>query len=392
MSTISNVADVRHAIEALSHELAQRAGEMDEVRRLPADLAQKMAATGIFRIVTPKSLGGFEATARDVVELIERIAEENASAGWCAMIAGTSCLKAAYLSPDVARTIYADPENISGGVFAPMGRADIDADNYQVTGRWNWGSGAANCTWLAGGCTIWENGEMRRLANGAPETRMVIFPADKAELADDWHVSGLRGTGSGSFRVKDLRVPKSHSVSLTEDKPLEEGALYKFPAFGLLALGVSGVALGNAKGAIRSVRALAMTKKRQGSSKALAERGTVQRTFAEMDAQLRAARAYLFDEIDRIWDIANGLGPGEAIPLNARADLRLACTYMTRTAADVARIAYELGGGASMFEDSDLQRRFRDAYAATQHIMTSPDTYEMVGRVLFDIPSENGMI
>jgi alkylation response protein AidB-like acyl-CoA dehydrogenase len=65
---------------------------------------------------------------------------------------------------------------------------------------------------------------------------------------------------------------------------------------------------------------------------------------------------------------------------------------MTRTAAEVARSAYELGGGGSLFENSDLQRRFRDAYAATQHIMTSPDTYEMVGRVLFGAPPDGALI
>ena len=392
MTTISRIADVRRAVEALSSELADRAHEMDQVRRLPADLAQKMALTGIFRIVTPKSLGGFEASAKEVVELLEQVAVSNASAGWCAMIAGTSCLKAAYLAPDVAQSIYADPNNISGGVFAPMGRADIEGDSFRVNGRWQWGSGAANCTWLAGGCTIWENGEMRRTANGAPESRMVIFPASKAQLADDWHVSGLRGTGSGSFQVNDLLIPKSRSVSLAEDLPRETGALYKFPSFGLLALGIAAVAMGNAAGAIESVKAIAVARGRQGSRKTLAERGTVQRTFAETTAQFRAARAYLYTEVDRVWDIANALAPGQAIPLDVRADLRLACTHMTRTAAEVARSAYELGGGGSLFENSDLQRRFRDAYAATQHIMTSPDTYEMVGRVFFGAPPDGALI
>ena len=74
MTAINNIADVRRAIEGLSGELAERAHEMDRVRRMPADLAQKMASTGIFRIVTPKSLGGYEATAREVVELLEQIA------------------------------------------------------------------------------------------------------------------------------------------------------------------------------------------------------------------------------------------------------------------------------------------------------------------------------
>jgi hypothetical protein len=107
------------------------------------------------------------------------------------------------------------------------------------------------------------------MANGAPESRMVIFPASKAQLADDWHVSGLRGTGSGSFQVNDLLVPKSRSVSLAEDLPRETGALYKFPSFGLLALGIAAVAMGNAAGAIDSVKAIAVPAGVKGPGKRL---------------------------------------------------------------------------------------------------------------------------
>lgn len=103
-------------------ELAARAAEMEEVRRLPADLAAKLAATGAFRMVTPKAFGGLELSPREIVEVTEAAARANASAGWCVMIAATTALNAAYMAPDYAREVYADPLTITGGVFAPMGR------------------------------------------------------------------------------------------------------------------------------------------------------------------------------------------------------------------------------------------------------------------------------
>jgi alkylation response protein AidB-like acyl-CoA dehydrogenase len=108
------------ALDALLPELAARAGEMEEARRLPADLARKLAATGVFRMVTPRRFGGLELSPREIVETTERIAAANASAGWCAMIGATTALNAAYMEPHFAEEIYADPAIITGGVFAPM--------------------------------------------------------------------------------------------------------------------------------------------------------------------------------------------------------------------------------------------------------------------------------
>ncbi len=374
---------------ALQSELAQRAAEMDEVRRLPADLAQKLAEGGLFRMITPAAYGGLECTPRQVVDAVEAVAEANASAGWCVMIGATTALNAAYMEPEMAKEVYKDPMTITGGVFAPMGKAVADGDDFIVSGRWQWGSGSANCTWLCGGSMIFDDGEMRLLPSGRPDARMMVFPAEEAELLDTWHVMGLKGTGSGDIAVQNVRVPKGRSVSLVADKPLIDGALYKFPAFGLLSLGVAATALGNAKGALQSFADLASAKKNQGSAKTLSERATIQSEMAKLTAAFRAARAYLHDEIELTWEIAQN---SDDIPVERRAALRMACTHMVRTSADICRTTYDLGGGAALFEASDLQRRFRDAHAMTQHIVTAPATWELTGRLLFGLPTDASMV
>jgi hypothetical protein len=39
-----------------------------------------------------------------------------------------------------------------------------------------------------------------------------------------------------------------------------------------------------------------------------------------------------------------------------------------------------------------LQRRFRDAHVATQHMMVAPPTYELAGRVLLGLPTDETLI
>ena len=236
---------------------------------------------------------------------------------------------------------------------------------------------------------LMEGDDLKRQSNGAPEQRMMIFPREQAELIDTWHVSGLKGTGSGDMAVENIKVPLARSVSLTVDKPVAEGALYVFPVFGLLALGIASVALGNARAALDAIQELARHKKPGGGRRTLAERGAAQAEFAKAQAQWSAANAFLNQALEKNWESAQTRGE---LITEQRAELRLACTHATRTSAEVARIAYDLGGGAAVFTSNELQRRFRDAHVATAHMMVAPPTYELAGRIAFGLDTDTSQL
>ncbi len=377
--------DVLAKARALAPDIAARAVEIESARRLPADLSQRMAEAGVYRTLLPASLGGLECDPGTALRVIETLAAADASAGWCAMIGATAALPAAYMEPAAAGEIFAEPDCVAGGVFAPMGRAEEEGDAYRLSGRWRWASNSANCTWLSGGAVVLAAGEPRTLPGGAPEQRMMFFPADDAELIDTWHVTGLAGTGSGDMAVHHILVPRDRTVALGVDKPVAPGALYAFPVFGLLALGIAAVALGNAAAALDELVALAGDRRPGGGRRTLAERGTVQAELARADAMLGAARAYLYGTVEEAWRTARA---GHALERDMRARLRLAATHAARTGADAARTAYDLAGGDSVFLSSPLQRRFRDAHVATQHMMVAPPTWELAGRVRLGIEGD----
>lgn len=369
----------------LAPTVAARAAEAETARRLPADLARELALAGLFRMTVPAEYGGGETTAQTFFDVIETIGAADAAAGWCTMIASTSALAAAWLPRHHAEAMFSDPAGISGGVFAPLGKAQSDGDSYIVSGRWAWASGSANCQWLLGGAMIFDDGELRKLPNGAPDHRMMFFNAKDVALIDTWEASGLRGTGSGDMAVENVAIPADRSVSFLTDTALSKAPLHLFPPFGLLALGIAAVASGNARAALDDVKALATAKKAQGSSRTLAERGTVQAEYSQIDAALEAARALARNAIAAAWAEAE---TGQPIGLEARARLRQAATHLTRTAAKVTAAAYDIAGGTAVYSKHPLQRRFRDAHVATQHIMVSPPTWELTGRVALGLPTD----
>jgi indole-3-acetate monooxygenase len=367
---------------ALGPDIQRQADRIEHDRRLPLELVRALARAGVFRLCVPRTLGGEEADPATIFAVLEELGRADGSTGWCAMIGATSGLVSGYLPDAEARAIYgASPEVVTGGVFAPTGVAVREDGHYRVTGRWRFASGCEHCDWLMAGCLVQDD--------GPPRARMVLFPATDAEIIDTWTVSGLRGTGSHDIAVRGLRVPTTRSVSVTHDRPAVTGALYAFPLFGLLALGIAAVALGIARRALDEIVALAGGKTPTGGRRTLAERSTVQAQLAEAEAALGGARALLRETVDDAWAAACSQG---AIDVSLRARLRLAATHATTASARVVDVAYTLGGGTAVYADNPLQRAFRDVHVVTQHMMVAPATWELCGRVLLGLDTDTTML
>ncbi|MFL5352459.1 acyl-CoA dehydrogenase family protein [Archangium sp.] len=371
------LAAARH----LAPKVSARSEEIEAARRLPADLARELAEAGLFRLVVPETYGGFELHPAQVIEAVETIAHADGSTGWCVMIGALTAMCSAWLPEPAARIIYGAPDVITGGVAAPQGRAELVEGGYRVTGRWSWASGSQNCRWLTGGVVVTKNGAPV-MREGMPETRIVLFPIEDVTLHDTWHAAGLCGTGSGDMEVRDIFVPAERAISLLTTRPQVDRPLYAFPAFGLLGVGIPAVALGIARRAIDELTTLANQKKLMPLGRhTLATRPAVQEAVAEAEATWRAARAFLLEAANTTYDAAMR----REVTLRHRADLRLAYTHATRSAARVVDRMYEVGGGASVYRSSPLQRCLRDIHVATQHAMVAPPTLEIIGSVLLGV-------
>lgn len=374
--------------QSFAEEISRRAPEMESVRRLPSDLARKLADAGLFRMVLPAALGGQDTPPAQIALALETLAQADASAAWCVMIGATMGAMANRLPAGAAREVFGEPGVISAGVFAPMGKAVEDGDHWIVSGRWQWGSGSQNAAWIAGGAVLMGPDGPQTDEHGQPLHRMMIFSADQVELIDTWRTAGLCGTGSLDFQVRDVRVPKARSVALHADPVTVGTPLARFPVFGLLAMGVAGVALGNARGALLAAGNAAQTRKASGSQRATAERNVVQADFARAVARLSAARAHYFETIGVLWAAVQS---GEA-GVEPRARLRLACAHAAEVSAEVSKVAYDMMGGSAVYLDNDLQRRFRDAHVITHHAMVAPAMYELTGRILLGLPTRTDQL
>ena len=85
-------AAVLRAIGDLAPALRARTDETEAGGRLPEDLARGLARAGLFRLWTPRAVGGVELTPSAGLRALEAAAHADAAAGWLGMIVETACL------------------------------------------------------------------------------------------------------------------------------------------------------------------------------------------------------------------------------------------------------------------------------------------------------------
>lgn len=364
-------ADYGQLSSQLAEHIRSSADEREAERQLAPELAQQLAGSGLFNMLVPKKYSGREVSPHEFVDTLIAGAKADGAVGWCMMIANTTGLLSASLPQRWAEEIYgSNPEVITCGVTAPFGKLSREGDDLRVSGRWPYGSGGNISEWISGGALLKEG-------DAPPQQVLMFFHHSEVAFHDTWKTSGLRGTGSNDFEVKDVLVPAGRWVILGS-RPKVDAPLYRFPTLGLLALGVASVSVGIAQRAIEEFIALATEKTPTGSKRSLATREAVQKDLAVAQALEASARAYMHATIEEAWQIAER---GEKMPRAQKAALRLAASNAAWQSAKAVDLLYHAAGGTAIYSESVLQRCFRDVHVTTQHIMVAQPTFEMLGKL-----------
>jgi alkylation response protein AidB-like acyl-CoA dehydrogenase len=374
----ATASDLLAAVAAAEPVVRANADRAEQERTLPRETVDALIDTGIMRAFVPEAYGGACYDPPTVLEALMRLGAADGSAGWCAMIAATTSTIAATLDPDAARMVYGDPRSVSGGAFAPQGRATATDGGYEVDGRWQWGSGTRHCDWILGGA-LTDTGDFR----------LCFVPAGRVTMHDTWFTSGLRGTGSGDFSFDRLVVPEGFTTRAVGAKRRAESLVARFPNFTLLASGVASVLVGIAQRAVDEIVALAQGKVPMYASKTLATQQISQIEVGQAMAAVGAARRFLVGEVADAWDT---VCRGDRVDLDTRVRIRLACSHAAAEAIRTTDLAYHLGGGSSVFSDNPLQRCFRDVHTGSQHVMVGRRILETVGRHVMGQEADTAML
>ena len=354
--------------------LVREAPTVESARQLTPAVVEAVKPTGAFRMYVPSIYNGPATDPVTAIDLVASLAEADAATAWCAAIASLSAHVAGVLEPEAAMEVFGDPSSIACGAFAPTAKGLRVDRGYRVTGRWAWGSGSPVAQWMSGGVMTDDNRFLQ-----------MIFPMTDITLHDTWHSNGLRGTGSHDFSVDDVFVPSNRAVQLGVSKPKCTEPISLMPLFPLFGAGVAAVMIGIARRAISELTDLATVKKPAQSSKTLAQSQVAQIEIARAEGIVRSCYAYLVDEMSLAWET---IVRGDRLGMEQRMRCRLAASHAGPELCRAVDIAYNLGGGSSVFTSSPLERCFRDIHTASAHIIVGSRALESIGRQRFGLESD----
>lgn len=367
--------------------LLERAAAIEKERALTPEVLDALHQRELFRLSLPAHVGGYELPIPLLAEVTGIIAGADASTAWCLGQAFGCAMSAAFLDEDAAREVFGAADAVLAWGAGAQGRATATAGGYRVSGTWGFASGGRHAAWLGGHCKVYEaDGSPRLDANGAHAKRTALFPRERAAVADDWYVIGLRGTRSEGYTVEDLFVESR--LTLDREAPEEchlDSTLYRFPTTNVYAAVFSGVALGIARAMLDELVALARTKSPRGARTSMRESAVVHTRLAELEARLGAARAYQRETLRETWAEVDAT---REITMAQRARIRLATTYAIGQATGVTEQVYRLAGATAIFENRAFERRFRDAHAVSQQVQGRHTNFETVGRHMLGLDVE----
>ena len=368
------------AIEDMASEISARATEIEEARRLPLDLVNKLKSIGIFRMYVPRSRGGLELSLPAGLEIITALSRLDGSLGWTALIGSNTAIVAPLLPRETYERIYQNgPDAIMAGSAQPTGTAEPTSGGWRVSGRWPFASGCQHADWLIGFCRMPETGKSAAGSGEQPMVRGFALPAGEWDIKDTWHAVGLRGTGSHHIELKDVVVPEDNFFDLETGVPCVPGPLYE-AARQVLPLSHGAFSIGVAEGALDELVALAKTGRQQfQAATPMRDSETFQYELGRVAADLKAAKAYHQAQLAEHWHHAlAGTLKSEAL----LAQGTQAAIWVATTCVRVADACFALAGGNAVYETSPLQRRLRDLHAGAQHAAAQQRHYVGVGKLL----------
>ncbi|NLV79648.1 MAG: acyl-CoA dehydrogenase [Rhodococcus sp.] len=374
-SVPNTAAEILSAVQGLAPSLRARSVEIEEARRMPADIVEMLRAAGVFRMGFSAEFGGPNLTSMEQTRVLEELARADASVGWCGMIGMDSGLYSAYLTPDAVRELFPTPDTITGGMVQPNGRAERVPGGYMLTGKYSLGSGITHADRISAGALTCTDGQVDINPTGNPNWIVTVLAPEDVKMIDTWNSTGLAGSGSIHYEVDGVFVPEQHVFNFSRPKS-RSGPLSAPDA---LMRKMPGVPLGTARAALDYARAVISEKTNSQTGQAWKDHYRAQFVLGQCEMDYLTIRHAVYGSLEHKWQLLNGDATYPDLTPDERVGSVLIALKAFRESLSIVRRLYDLLATASIYKPSLLDRSMRDLTTMCQHVMAQDVIVQSAG-------------
>lgn len=375
--TTEKLDAVLEKVRILGPTLRERALEAERAGRHSDETIAEIDATGAFDIGSPAEFGGYQLPVRQQLEVVSEVARWDGSAGWIVWVGASTNWIPAGSGARVVEEVYGcewvGPRVAASSHFpASRGRAKRVEGGWVVSGGpWTFGSDSLWAPFTNLGC-IADDGE-------GPYLVGVQVPRDELRFLDDWHVAGMRGTGSVSITLAkdELLVPDYRGVDFRQvtGASLEnglEGSLWKAPSLGWAFSLMAGMSVGLARGALERFLERSSGRPIRGTTyKNQLDAPLTHLMLSEVHSKIQSAMLMAranAEETDRLGALSAAGTPADPDYLQTfSARVLVETAYAAKWCAEAIELLQRNSGSTAIMESEPIQRAWRDARVITLH-------------------------
>jgi 3-hydroxy-9,10-secoandrosta-1,3,5(10)-triene-9,17-dione monooxygenase len=358
---------------ALAPGLRERAPGAEAARQMEKDTLAELHAAGLFRFHQPRRWGGMELAFAAIFDIPVEIGRGCASTAWNVGNLGIHNWMLALYDDRAQDEVWGkDPDAlIASGIAFPQGRGRRVDGGFVISGFWSFSSGVDPATWNMLAATVYDGDRV-------VDHRMCLVPRSEYEIVDDWHVLGMRSTGSKSVRATDVFVPEHRALSMYVIRGGDEfpGAggnpnpMYRVPLAALGSHCLAGAGVGNALAAVELTVEAIKERSTNYTGMRMRDFQAIQLRVARAGAQVDAARLSIRADCVEAERIAH---EGRAPTLEEKLRFKRNVAWAMEQCTEAVDSLHALAGANGIYDRYPIQRLFRDQHALSAHIGFSWD-------------------
>lgn len=369
---------------ALVPFLLERADETERNRSLLPDVRQRLADDGLLRIMQPTTIGGYGLDLTTHLEVAGELARGCGSTAWLQCLIGNQNCHIAWYPKQAQEEVLADGTSLfSPLVMGPPEIAERVEGGVRLKGRWPYVTGVDQAGWM-----------MLSARDPDDHARVLtcLMPKGAGTVLDDWHVMGMRGTGSKTVLLDDLFIPDHRVLCFREAEikgapgaEISPDALYIGAPNGIMfAMVVAGPSIGLAACAIDAYKDRLSSRWSARMPSSQTEWPGSQMRLGRAMVRWKSAKRLLLENADAF---TGQVTRGETMTIEDRTNYRMAVVEVVSQCTDIIYDLFCDAGTGVVMEGSVLQRALRDMLTLRSHFMIMPDlAAENAGRVQLDMP------